>query len=67
MPAVPIQPYLALALQIPAHPVAGLSGREAVRLQIQRNIAGIGESLAAATLNLTERHGLPLRLVVLPE
>lgn len=67
MPVVSIQPYLALALQTPTHPVAGLSCRDAVRVQIQRNIAAIGESLAAATLDLTERHGLPLRLVVLPE
>ncbi len=67
MPAVPIQPYLALALQMPTHPVAGLSGRDAIRLQIQRSIAGLGESLAAATSSLGERHGLPVRLVVLPE
>lgn len=67
MPTAPVRPYLAFAMQTPTHPVAGLSGRDAAQLQIQRNIAGIGELLATATLNLAERHGPLLRLVVLPE
>ncbi|MBL8202505.1 MAG: hypothetical protein JNK40_16180 [Chromatiales bacterium] len=62
-----IGPYLALALQVPTHPVAGLADRQQVRSRISANIASIGVALAASAPHLAEGNGLPLRLVVLPE
>jgi predicted amidohydrolase len=67
MAPTPIPPYLALAFQVPTLPVAGLADREAVRLQIATNIASIGVALDASAPHLAESHGLPVRLVVLPE
>jgi len=61
------RPYLALALQVPTHPVAGLASRQLVRGQIAANISAIRVALAASAPHLAEDHGLPLRLVVLPE
>lgn len=62
-----IAPYLALALQVPTHAVAGLPDRQAVRLRMAASIAAIGSALDASTPLLAESHGLPVRLVVLPE
>ncbi len=62
-----IPPYLALALQVPTHAVAGLADRPRVRSQMAANISAIGTALTASAPQLTESHGLPLRLVVLPE
>lgn len=62
-----IAPYLALALQVPTHPVAGLADRRRVRLQIAANIAAIGAALDSAAPYLAGNHGIPVRLVVLPE
>ena len=59
--------YLALALQVPTHPVAGLVDRDAVRSRIATNIAGIGRAVGASATFLAGQHGLPVRLVVLPE
>lgn len=67
MTAAAIQPYLALALQVPTQPVAGLGDRHHVRLQMAANIAAIGVALDASAPHLAESQGLPVRLVVLPE
>ncbi len=64
--AVP-SPYLALALQVPTCPVAGLADRAAAREQMRLNIARIGAAVAGSVRDAAETHGLPVRLVVLPE
>jgi len=60
-------PYLALALQVTTHPVAGLADRQKVRLQVAANLSAIAVALEASTTQLAANHGLPVRLVVLPE
>jgi len=62
-----IPPYLALALQVPTHPVGGLSDRGKARQCMAANIAAIATALAAGTPRLAEAAGVPVRLVVLPE
>jgi predicted amidohydrolase len=62
-----ISPYLALALQMPTHPVAGLGDRQRARLRMAGNIRSIGAALEASVPHLAEIHGLPVGLVVLPE
>lgn len=65
-PSTP-SPYLALALQVPTCPVAGLGDRPSVRAQMAANVGAIAVALEAAVPRLAESHGLPVRLVVLPE
>ncbi|MBN8279868.1 MAG: nitrilase [Gammaproteobacteria bacterium] len=60
-------PYLALALQVPTRPVAGLADDREIRGRIAANIAAIGTAITAAGPFLARQHGLPVRLVVLPE
>ncbi len=62
-----ITPYLALALQVPTHPVAGLPDRTRVRSQIAANISAIGVALETGAPHLAENIGLPVHLAVLPE
>jgi predicted amidohydrolase len=62
-----ISQYLALALQVPTLPVAGLADRDAARSQIATNVAAIGVALGAGVPHVAENLGLPVRLVVLPE
>ena len=67
MPDPAISPYLALALQVPTLPVAGLTGRQQVRSRMAANIDAIGNALEASVPLLAARQDLPVRLVVLPE
>jgi len=62
-----IKPYVALALQVPTIAVAGLADRQQVRRQIAANVTAIGNALQASVPLLADHHGLPVRLVVLPE
>lgn len=59
--------YLALALQVPTRPVAGLADDGEVRRRMASNIATIGSAVGATAPFLAAQHGLPVRLVVLPE
>jgi predicted amidohydrolase len=67
MPEAAPAPFLALALQVPTHAVAGLPDRLHARQRIAASIDAIGGALAAGTPLLGDQHGLPVRLVVLPE
>lgn len=59
--------YRALALQVTTHSVGACPTVEAAREQIGLNISRIGKAVAASIAQLTEQHGTPVRLVVLPE
>ncbi len=67
MPAQRVGSYLALALQVPTNSVAGLGDRSLVRQAISTNITEVRRALQAGAPALAEAHGLPVRLVVLPE
>jgi predicted amidohydrolase len=67
MPGPAVSTYLALALQVPTHPVAALRSPEVAREAIRVNIASIASALSDSVALAAETHGLPVRLVVLPE
>ncbi|MEO8225018.1 MAG: nitrilase-related carbon-nitrogen hydrolase, partial [Gammaproteobacteria bacterium] len=59
--------YLALALQVPTYPVAGLTNPKSVREHIRHNIERIGMAAAASAQAGADARGIAVRLVVLPE